>query len=121
MVDEAKKEKDFLGVPKDDLTLGLAGTALLIAVGLGIKTLTDMQRTGQLPQFFPNPQLMAQQQQEMINAQIAAQAQADAAAQEEAPEIEEDETAAPNPMQVAQDEGIRTVPRRGGVFERINI
>lgn len=118
MVEESSKRKeDFMGLDKTDLSLGLSAIALAGLVGLGLKTLADMQRTGQLPNLFPNPQLLAQQQQEMVNAQIAAQAQQDAqqaAVQEAAPPV-------PEPQ--VMEEGVRTVPRRGhgGFEERINI
>jgi len=121
MVDEtsSKKKDDFMGLDKGDLALGLSATAVAGLIAIGIKTYMDMQRTGQIPNLFPNPALLAQQQQEMVNAQIAAQAQADAQ--------QEVATQAPEPPmpepQSAMEEGIRTVPRRGhgGFEERINI
>jgi hypothetical protein len=119
MVDESKKKDDFMGLDKIDLSLGLSALALAGLVGLGIKTLSDMQRTGQLPNLFPNPQLLAQQQQEMVNAQIAAQAQQDAqqeVAQPAAPEPEQSQ------LTSAEMDGVRTVPRRSmGGYDRINI
>jgi hypothetical protein len=112
-----------MGLDKVDLSLGISALALAGLVGLGLKTLADMQRTGQIPNLFPNPNLLAQQQQqEMLNAQIAAQAQADA--QQEA----QQQAAAPPPeaeephISSAEIDGVRTVPRRsGGVYDRINI
>ena len=110
-----------MGLDKIDLSLGLSALAVAGLVGLGLKTLADMQRTGQLPNLFPNPQLLAQQQQEMVNAQITQQAQQDA--QQEvttappAPEPPEPE------INSAEIDGVRTVPRRshGGFEDRINI
>jgi hypothetical protein len=123
MVDESKKKEDFMGLDKTDLGLGLGGLALAIAIAVGIKTYTDMQKTGQIPNLFPNPQLLAQQQQEMVNSQIAAQAQQDArqeAIQQEAIPPEE-----PGVSQLTEAEtvGVRTVPRRSsqGGYDRINI
>jgi hypothetical protein len=119
MVEEStsKKKDDFMGIDKNDLALGLSATAVAGLIAFGIKTYMDMQRTGQLPNLFPNPQLLAQQQQEMVNAQIAAQAQADA--QQEVAQQAAEPPAAPEIM----EEGVRTVPRRGhtGFEERINI
>lgn len=108
-----------MGLDKTDLSLGLSAIAVAGLIGLGLKTLSEMQKTGQLPNLFPNPQLMAQQQQEMVNAQIAAQAQADA--QQEV--AQQQQAAPPEPAPEIMEEGIRTVPRRGhgGFEERINI
>ena len=109
MVEESssKKKDDFMGLDKTDLSLGLSAIAVAGLIGLGLKTLSEMQRTGQLPNLFPNPQLLAQQQQEMVNAQIAAQAQADAQAQQAA---QQEEPEAPAALPSAMEEGIRTVP-----------
>jgi hypothetical protein len=120
MVDEtsSKKKDDFMGIDKGDLALGLSATAVAGLIAFGIKTYMDMQRTGQLPNLFPNPALLAQQQQEMVNQQIAAQAQADAQQ-----EIQQQAAAPPEAPPAIMEEGIRTVPRRGhaGFEERINI
>lgn len=120
MADDTKKKEDFMGLDKIDLSLGLSALAVAGLVGLGLKTLADMQRTGQLPNLFPNPQLLAQQQQEMVNAQITQQAQQDA--QQEVASAPPPEPPAPE-ISNAEIDGVRTVPRRshGGFEDRINI
>lgn len=120
MVEESKKKEDFMGLDKIDLSLGLSALAVAGLVGLGLKTLADMQRTGQLPNIFPNPQLLAQQQQDMVNAQIAQQAQQDAQQAATPPEPEPEHIPQMNPAEI---DGVRTVPRRGhsGFEDRINI
>lgn len=52
---KTKKENEFFGVPKDDLTLGIAGAAALGVAGLIIKTGWDMMQNGQLPNPFAPP------------------------------------------------------------------
>ena len=78
------KKDEIFGVPRDDLTLGIAGAAAIGVLGLAAKTAWDMMQNGQLPNPFAPPaprisysdvyeQQKAQQEWERQNQQPAQQ------------------------------------------------
>lgn len=110
------KKEEIFGFPKDDVTLGLAGVAALIAGGVGIKMIADMAAEGKIPNPFAaqNPRISysdvyeQQRQQQEWEAQQAAQAQ-----QPQQPQLQQQ----PRAVIEGGDQSAQTMPAFTGADE----